>query len=345
MQRRLHVARTSTYREGARPWSKAAGLWEHVNVWEATCALAERDAMSDASTRPAALVADLADRLRGLDAYTSTVFPGGYCSKLTSPGRVEGGRYYDDNAWVALALLHHHAISPIDTCIDRTRRVLDFCRSGWWDEPGLAKAGGVRWAQPSWSTTRNTCSTAPTIDACARLVVLARRDEVPVGEWADEMLEWAVRAYAWVRSTLQLPDGLYADRIEQDGTVRSRWWAYNQGSMVGAATSLHEATGQRHFLDNAVADAGAGLRVLADPERRAGQGPPFMAIFLRNLVRLPGLASESGELEPFRDYGEESWTAPSHRRNGLFERNGEMVRPTAGMVALYAMLAGGAGAA
>ena len=153
-------------------------------------------------------------------------------------------------------------------------------------------------------------------------------------------LDWAVHAYGWTVETLKGNDDLFADRIDPDGIVHPDRWSYNQGTMIGAGVLLHGATGEQRFLDDAQRTAKASLTWLGQPGVINSQGPPLFAIYLRNLLQLPGLGPESDELAVARSYADTWWNGPGHRGDGLFERENAFVNPTAGMVTVYSLLAG-----
>ncbi len=325
LDRRTRVFRQTISRWGSSP----EGLWPFANAWAATCAFAELDQRGRG---------DLDDRLTGLLAYHQshaglfeTSGPLSFESHVTPPIGSGGDVYYDDNEWVALALLHQHRITRDARLGSLAARVFAFITSGWWQDERLAHPGGVRWAVPESKVTRNTCSTAPAAEIAA-LLYSQTRD--------PSHLDWAVRAYGWVVETLRGNDDLFADRIDQNGTVHPEKWSYNQGTMIGAGVLLHDATGEQRYLDDALRTANASLAWLGQPGVIDGQGPPFFSIYLRNLLLLPGFGLESDELALARSYADRWWDGPGHRDDGLFERDNAFVNPTAGMVTVFALLAG-----
>ena len=62
-------------------------------------------------------------------------------------------RYYDDNAWIGLALTQLHLQTGDAGVLEHARRVFRFVAQG------QDADGGVRWVEGRRS--RNTCSTAP----------------------------------------------------------------------------------------------------------------------------------------------------------------------------------------
>ncbi len=327
-----------------------ASLWPFANAWAATRALATLEPPAGGGTDPGASAGDSssaegASWREVLDAHMGALGP--YALPGTpldpadaAPLRLEaatfhppGGRgdaYYDDNAWVALDLFAQHDLTGDPRCLALARRVLDFVLSGWSDDPALASPGGIRWAEPAWSTTRNTCSNAPAAEAAA--LAHLRSDE-------PGRLDWARRIVDWVDATLRSESGLYFDRVEPDGTVRRDLWAYNQGTMLGANVLLFEATGEAAFLEGARAIAAAAASWLEPWEVLVGQPPEFLAIYLRNLLLLADHAAVATGVGQIARFAQWAWEH-QRDRNGLFRTGKLQLNTTAGMTALYALLAG-----
>jgi hypothetical protein len=331
LQRRLYDRRTRLYSETRVRWRRKPGtLWPFANTWWATCALAELPS-GEARFRD-----DLVERLEGLFAYgrahagvLSGAGPIAFESRVTPPYGPGGDIYYDDNAWVGLALLRQHAITSDDRLPPLAERVFVYLVTGWSTDEHWAHSGGLGWAQPAWSKARNTCSNAPSAEVAVLLYRLT-------GD--DSYLAWAARLYRWVRETLLRPDGLYADRIDPDGTIHEEAWSYNQGTMIGAALLLHEATGEQRYLDDARVTAQTSIDWLSRPDVMNAQGPPLFAIWLRNVLLLEERRDEC--LTIAESYAERTWRASGHRRDGVFVRGRDAVNPTAGMVTICSLLAG-----
>jgi hypothetical protein len=181
------------------------------------------------------LVAAL-DPYRSGDAYAATP---------------NGRRYFDDNAWVGLAMLRLGAVTEDASWRHRAEQLAAFTERG--EHPD----GGVRWAEGSES--RNTCSTA----SSAWLVADA---DVPGGHIT------AARWMDWLDGTLLDPNGLYADRIEGD-RIHHEHWTYNQGAALVAGRLLGRPTDR---LRDAILDRWPAERLWQEP-------PAFAAIAYRAL--------------------------------------------------------------
>ena len=257
--------------------------------------------------------------------------PVGFQSSVTPPLGRGGDVYYDDNAWVALALLEHHRRHRDPGSLSMARRVVAFCCTGWQPDPGWSVPGGIRWKVRATNRSRNTCANGPVAEAAA--LVHARTGD-------PDALAWAVRIYAWVRAALLGPDGRYLDRIMPDGTRAPERWTYNQGTMIGAGVLLAEATGDQRYLEEAWATADASLASYDVATLLHPNGPAFNAIFFRNLFLLDRRVPDPRVGALAADYADAVWDRVLGRpAPGATGRAGTL-NATAPLVEVYALLAG-----
>ncbi|RYD19357.1 MAG: hypothetical protein EOP88_19300 [Verrucomicrobiaceae bacterium] len=153
------------------------------------------------------------------------------------PGPKQADRYYDDNAWLVLALSEVFEVSKDKKYLDRAIATFDFVMTGEDDKLG----GGLYWREQELRS-KNTCTNAPSIVSALRLHQLTKD---------DKYLEIAKRLYAWTNSHLQDTDGLYWDNIRMDGRVNRRKFTYNSALMIRANCLFHEITGEARYLDEA----------------------------------------------------------------------------------------------
>lgn len=153
------------------------------------------------------------------------------------PGPKDSDRYYDDNAWLVLALAEVFEVSKDKKYLDRSVATFNFVMTGEDDKLG----GGLYWREKQL-TSKNTCTNAPSIVSALRLHQLTKE---------DKYLDIAKRLYTWTNSKLQDTDGLYWDNIRMDGRVNRRKFTYNTALMIRANCLFHEITGEPSYLEEA----------------------------------------------------------------------------------------------
>jgi len=319
-------------RRGSRAGGAYAHLWPFACAWSAMETAATLPGASGARADAAATAC-----LSGLSAYapdsshmSAAARPIGFESSVTAPLGVGGEVYYDDNAWVALALLEHHRRFQDPGVLSLAQRVVAFCCAGWSTEPGWASPGGIRWKVPTANRSRNTCANAPVAEAAA--LVHARTGD-------PDALEWAVRVYGWVRASLLGPEGLYLDRIMPDGARAPERWTYNQGTMIGAGVLLAQATRDHRYLADAQATAERALAYYDVAALAREASPAFGAIFFRNLLLLDRFAPDPRIRALASTYAARTWAEAPHGLAALAHPRLSL-HATAPLVELYALLAG-----
>jgi mannose/cellobiose epimerase-like protein (N-acyl-D-glucosamine 2-epimerase family) len=153
------------------------------------------------------------------------------------PSSTSTDRYYDDNAWVGLALVEAWEATQDRKYLARADETLKFVLSGEDDQLG----GGIFWRE-NRRTSKNTCSNAPAIVAALRLYQTSNR---------PEHLAAATRLYRWTCKNLQDSDGLFWDSMRLDGQIDQRKYSYNSALMVRANCLFYEQTGETHYLEQA----------------------------------------------------------------------------------------------
>lgn len=128
-------------------------------------------------------------------------------------------RYYDDNAWMALALLETYQILGDKKYLDWSKGALEFALAG------QAKEGGIYWREVD-RASRNTCACAPTAAACFLMFQETKIDRYE--RTGKDILDWT-------RKVLRDPaDGLYWDNISKDGRIEKTKWTYNTALVIRA---------------------------------------------------------------------------------------------------------------
>jgi hypothetical protein len=303
-------------------------LWPFADAWSALCTLGSLPGQGDAMRL-------LDTMVMGLRAYSEDRgimdAPGdaGFESVVTAPLGGGGDRYYDDHAWLGLALVRHHELTGDPALLRLAARVFAFVVSGWSAEAMWEVPGGLRWKEPVTSRSRNTCSNGPAAALAAKL-------HERTGDGA--YLDWATCIYDWTRLALWGADALYMDRIAPDGARDPTIWSYNQGSMIGSGVLLGRQTGDSWYLGHAVETAAASMGRISVPDL-VTQDPAFNAVFFRNLLVLDRIRPDPRYRALASDYGTRMWES-RRTRSGLFAGKGSPLNNAAAMLQIYALLAG-----
>lgn len=249
------------------------------------------------------------------DSSGSTGLPG-FASYVMPPYGGGGDFFYDDNEWVALADLQHHAMYGDRASVREAGQLFDLVVSGWDSDRSHAAPGGVFWTQAPWSSDRNTVSNMPGAQVGLRLYQLGRR---------RYYLDWSLRMYRWTNRYLQRPDGLFHDHLDLEGNVEPTIWSYNQGVPVSVNALLFEVTGKHSYLREAVRIADAATSHFAEPDddrsdqsRLDTQPPFFNSIYFKNLLRLESITGGRRHQRAMEQYAERMWDTKRDRDTGLF---------------------------
>jgi predicted alpha-1,6-mannanase (GH76 family) len=227
--------------------------------------------------------------------------------------------YYDDIAWLGLALLR--ASTELDLPAGPAlTRIAARLRDGWTDHGG----GGIWWRR------RDTFKNVPANGPAA--ILLARWARAG-GERADlvrarSMTEWMEQALRDEETGLMW-DGLY---VEEDGSVREivkTIYTYCQGVYLGACLELARDDHSGPWAARAERTVDAVANRLAEggvlPGQGAGDGGLFAGILVRYLalaaVRLPGSPAAEVSAWLVRTSAEAAW------RNRAVARGGPLFGP------------------
>ncbi len=291
MQRRFWGPRGGGYRRRGG-WSRP-GAREHVWPFARAFIAALDLAGLPGHLLPAGFDPDavITAQLTALESYWNPAdSPGAYASDPVG-SRFGGDRYYDDNAWLGLALVQLERLRPGTAGLERARELFAFAVAGWDDRADVPLPGGVFWVEQGRGIgrrnhDRNTVSNAPNAQLGLHLAQL--------GAAGDDVIAAAERMIAWVHDFMSAPgsDGrLFCDKVRADGSIDAALWSYNQGSMVGAHVLRHRAGLSAQALDTA---EGIARATLAWPLSRLMEQPPaFNAILFRNLLQLSAATAAS----------------------------------------------------
>jgi Glycosyl hydrolase family 76 len=309
------------YDEGP-PVRAAAQLWPFARALVATLDIA---GIGDALPEHLDVDGLIEEHLQTLERYWDPAGPRpAYCSDITGARR-RGDRYYDDNAWVGLALVELERLRPGSGHLDRAEELFQFAVSGW-DQA----QGGVFWCEQGRGTCvrnhdRNTVSNAPNAEIGLHLADLGRGQEAgAIGP--KEMSQWVLDNLDASRDGESPGTGPFWDKIRGDGTIDRAIWSYNQGSMVGVNVLLARTEAQQRDTHLALAEAIA-RKALNRFAGTYGQGSPaFLAIFFRNLLLLYEVTTDQGLRgdisAAMSEFGQIAWSRAQTGRKGILGLGG-----------------------
>jgi uncharacterized protein YyaL (SSP411 family) len=205
----------------------------------------------------------------GVEAYWNVAPPVAGFDVLPHAGSVD--RYYDDNAWMVMALVEAFEITHRAACLDRAKAALTYVLSGEDDRLG----GGIVWRE-SDKASKNTCSNSPSAAAC--LAVYRHTKEA-------RLLAKAESLYAWTKAHLQDPaDHLMWDNIDFSGKVEKTKWTYNTALQLRMAIELFALTHSSSYRSDAVAMAQSAKRHWVSADGRFKDIGKFAHLLYENLV-------------------------------------------------------------
>jgi hypothetical protein len=290
MQATLYVDDgTSLYRETAPPGGPVyAYLWPFTRALLGTLALA--GAPGGQHYAP-----DVKDRLAALERYWDRfTFTPAYCSSV--PGFLGGGgdKYYDDNAWVALALIQAHRMGlATPSTARRVEQLWKFAQKGWDTDRHAQIPGGVFWVQQRTGVgltnhDRGTGATAGYAELGFHLHELTGNtafdgDAEPIARprttGALNMVNWVARYV----DRSERGHGPFWNVARPDGSIDTNLWSYNQGVVLGARVLQYRVTGDPTFLDLAERIAWQTLATFGDFRMHP---PSFNVMCFQNMLML-----------------------------------------------------------
>jgi len=339
--------RSGVYRRDSRfhATGTAAHLWPFSRAIVATLDLA---GIGQGLVPDVDLTAAITDRVQALDRYWDPDrHPPAYSSDLRG-SRLGGDRYYDDNAWVGLALVQLERIRPGSGHLQRAEELFRFALSGW-SGSATPNPGGVFWVEQGRGAgvanhDRNLVSTAPNAELGLHIAELTGESSVEKAVGPPEMYDWVLATLDASKGTTAPGTGLFWDKLRGDGTTDHATWSYNQGSMVGLNVLLarRPVGGDPVYLRRAEEIARKALHEFAGAYDR--QPAAFHAIFFRNLLLLHS-ATRDAELrgaiiEALRGYVDHAWNERRDRRDRFhLSHGGVTLLNQSALVQLLALLA------
>ncbi len=259
--------------------------------------------------------------------------------------------YFDDEAWMTLALMRAFDLTGEQIYLDQAKTVYENVMLGWDATCCGNYKGGIWWDRKH--SSKATASNATNVIAGVRL---AKRTQ------DTQYLDFAKQTYAfwWTNMVNQQTYAIY-DHLNPDGTRAPGGLTYNHGVMIGAALELHAATSEAHYLDeahnfghymstHATKTSTVGL-LLADGNTCEGDCAAWKGIGYRYLALLFQQDTTKTEYRDVLSAGATGiWTLARNPDTNFFASNWAGPPPTVGGIekqgsaamalSLYAMLCG-----
>jgi hypothetical protein len=359
---------SSLYSENYPPsGNKYSFLWPFTRALDGTITLAgiPSSLVGGASYQP-----DVADRLTGLSRYWDSSSSGpGYDSYPPAPYGNGGDKYYDDAAWVGLALAQDYRLTANTGALNAAQSNFSFIYPGGLATNDPFETGGIYWVQQNTGTVgrtnhdRTTNSTAPNAENALLLAALDPANAAAYDSDASTIYEWVNHYLYNVPNTTTEPNptdplgpnpnyvagdpALMFDKVKGGNAIDTTLWTYNQGSMIALDAREWQATGQIMYLNEAEAIANAALNAFTESQYLQNQPAAFNAIFFRGLLVLYSVIGDSSLqsriLQTIQTYADDAWTY-YRSPNGLFRfpsssGSGYQLLDQGAMLQIYAMLA------
>jgi hypothetical protein len=313
MQKNYYIPGSGLYQ--GEPFSF---LWPFSQALAATVTLSNMTGISAIPGLKPMLQRELNARLTGLKTYLDTNNSGqpegtftstlaAYDGTVAPPAGPGGAKYYDDNEWIGIELMRVYEQIHYSALLGSAEGIMAFVMAGWSTNPAWACPGGEPFSNLPENGERNAVTDGPG----AELAVQLYKATGNVG-----YLQFAEKAYEWVRHCLYEANGLYADHIGDHGVVNPNYWSYNQGAMIGAGVLLYQATNNSAYLWEARQTAKAALAYYT-AQRLGEENPFFVSVYFRNMLYLDSVTHDPPGYKLAQPYVDYAW---EHLRlaNNLF---------------------------
>lgn len=277
-------------------------------LWPFSQALAATVSVNEVAPLRSQLRGELKVRLAGLGNYfdgddsgapegTFTSTLAAYDGSVAPPAGPGGTKYYDDNDWVGIELVRLYRLTHERAALNRAEQIMAFEMAGWQTSPELGCPGGIPFSNSPQNSERNTITTAPAAELGVQLYGLTGN---------SAYLQFAEQAYAWVRTCLLEPSGLYGDHVNKRGVIEPRLWSYTQGAMIGAGTMLSQVTGNPEYLAQATQTVQAAAAHFT-PSVLGGEIPFFPSVYFRNVLYYDAVTQTEGARAQAQSYVDYFW--------------------------------------
>jgi predicted alpha-1,6-mannanase (GH76 family) len=189
--------------------------------------------------------------------------------------------YYDDMAWMGIALLRAYALTNQKKYLDTSLLLWDDIRTGWNETNG----GGIAWNK-QMLYYKNTPSNATTAILSFRLYTITNE---------QKYLDLGNDIMIWLQNTLVDEErGMVWDGIGRTGgnDIDYNWlFTYNQGIYIGACIELYTISNDKRWRERAIKTADNAITVFTGnfnvlKDEGVGDGGLFKGILIRYLKYL-----------------------------------------------------------
>ena len=193
--------------------------------------------------------------------------------------------YNDDIMWMTIGCVRAFLLTGEREYFRQAEHHFDVVyKRGYNQELG----GGIFWRIEN--QCKNACINGPAAIAACLLAKACQK--MGQKKAAEAYLEKAISIYEWERKTLFEENGGVMDNISIEGVKDPTYHTYNQGTFIGAAVFLYQATEEEQYLKDAVLAADFTRDVMYQggvpgaEESEGGDRPGFKGILCRWLGKL-----------------------------------------------------------
>ena len=291
----------------------------HSFLWP-LCALVQAANEMEAG-QPAKIY--IAPVLKAIDQYYSAKPPVPGYQAMVVREKVDS-RFYDDNEWVAIALMDAYARNHKKEYLHTSEMIYRFLLSGH----DMVGGGGFYWVEGN-KKGKNTCSNGPAILVALQLYQATHK---------KAYLDTAIVTYNWAKQHLLSPNGIYYDAIRVPSMkVDSAYYTYNAGTMLQSGVILYNITKDKNYLDDAQNVAKAAEKHFYKNGRLPGNYW-FNAVLLRGYIELYKVDKNKAQLKFLVDDANRTWAEEKDDQNLLGPKKVKTLIDQAAMLEIYSRL-------
>ena len=236
-----------------------------------------------------------------------------------------GDRFYDDNQWIGITSMDAYSRTKEQKHLAIGKEIYMYMMTGF----DTVLNGGLYW-QENKKISKNTCSNGPGIILALQLYQATKQ---------KTYLDTALLLYNWVNKNLRTPSGLYYDNMSvKDQKITTWTFSYNTGTMLQSSIYLYECTGEKKYLQQAIAIADSSLTFFYG-KGKFRDDYWFNAVLLRGYQHLLRYNKDLKYIKGFKRCLDEAIANNKHT-SGLFGKEHPLhLVPQGGMLEILARFA------